>query len=141
MPISDLSLPRSYPPTASYRVTKEKISEFAAALGDDNRAYQGETPVAPPTFAVVVAAQAWGCLFDDPELDIALDHTVHANQSFTFSRLLRCGDEVTARLAITKVRVRGLMELITLEVSIDTMANEHVATATSQLIHHRQGEK
>lgn len=141
MPISDEHVGRCYLPTAPYQVTKEKIAEFAAALGDNNPAYQGKTPIAPPTFAALIAAQAWRPFFDDPKLGIALEHTVHANQSFSFARPLRCGDEVVATLTITKVRTRGQMELITIEVKIDTIENEHVVTATSQLVHHRQAAK
>lgn len=141
MPISDEHVGRCYSPTSPYQVTKEKIAEFAASLGDNNPAYQGQTPIAPPTFAALIAARAWAPFFNDPELGIALERTVHASQSFSFTRPLRCGDEVVATLAISKVRTRGQMELITIEVKIDTVENEHVVTATSQLVHHRQGTK
>ena len=59
---------RSYPPSLPYTVSRAKIDEFVAALGDTNPAYTGDdgSVVAPPTFAAVIAARAWGAIFDDP---------------------------------------------------------------------------
>ncbi len=69
MPISEEHVGRSYPATAPYQVSRAKIAEFAAALGDaDNPAYAGNAAVAPPTFAVVLASAAWDAMFADPEL-------------------------------------------------------------------------
>lgn len=135
MPISDVHVGRSYPPTAAYRVDRAKIAEFAAALGDDNPAFFGPDAVAPPTFAVVLAAQAWGNLFADDDLGLELRRTIHADQRFAWQRPLRAGDEVTATLTIDKVRVRGLSAWITLSVALATEAGEPVCTATSTLVH------
>ena len=137
VPVSVDAQGRTYPPTRPYRVSAEKIAEFAAALGDDNPAYRGPEPVAPPTFAAVIAAQAWGALFDDPELDVALARTIHADQSFEWSRQLKAGDEVTAVLTLDRVRTRGPMEMITVATAIATTDGEPICTARSQLIHTR----
>ena len=57
MPISPEHVGRSYPATKPYRVSRAKIAEFATALGDQNPAYFDEdSPIAPPTFAAVIAA-------------------------------------------------------------------------------------
>lgn len=135
MPISDVHVGRSYPATAPYVVSAAKIAEFAAALGDDNAAYDGLDAVAPPTFAAVLAAKAWGAMFDDPELDLELRYTMHADQRFTFIRPMRVGDEVTATLTIDKVRVRGNTAFITISVLLATTAGEDICTAVSTLLH------
>lgn len=135
MPISAAHVGKTYPPTAPYEVTRGKIAEFAAALGDANPAYAGARPVAPPTFAAVLAAEAWGALFADPELDLQLKRTIHYDQAFDFVRPLRAGDEVTAALAIDKVRLRGATAFITVSVLLSTTAGETVCTATSTLLH------
>ena len=135
MPISDLHVGRSYPPTQPYRISRAKIAEFSAALGDAGPAYTGDAPVAPPTFAVVISSQAWGALFDDPELGLALHRTVHADQRFTWTRPLREGDDITAVLTIEKVRNRGTADMVTVRVDLGTLAGEHVCTATSTLLH------
>jgi acyl dehydratase len=136
MPISDAHVGRSYPPTEPYEVSRAKIAEFATALGDaENPAYRGKNAIAPPTFAATLSAAAWGALFADPELDLALSRTVHVDQRFEYARPLRAGDEVTARLTIDKVRVRGGTAIISFSVSLDTTDGERVCTAASTLMH------
>lgn len=137
MPISVDHVGRSYPSTKPYEISRAKIAEFAAALGDDNPAYFGDAPVAPPTFAAVIAAQAWGAMFDDPELGLALQRTMHADQRFDFVRPLQPGDQVVATLTISKVRNRGNVDMVTVEVDMATVAGEQLCTATSQLLHTR----
>lgn len=142
MPITPEHVGRSYPPTAPYRISRAKIAEFAAALGgreggDQNPAYAGENPIAPPTFAIVLGAQAWDALFDDPELDLALMRTMHADQRFDWVRPLREGDDIVAQLTIDKVRNRGNTDMIAISVALRTVDGELVCTAASQLLHTR----
>lgn len=135
MPISDAHVGRAYPATEPYLVSREKIAEFADALGDANPAYRGRTPIAPPTFAAVLAARAWDGLFGDPELDMKLAQTIHGDQSFTWTRPLRAGDEVTATLRIDKVRARGASAFITVAVTLATVDGGAICEATSTLLH------
>lgn len=136
MPISEDHVGRSYPATAPYQVSRAKIAEFAAALGDAaNPAYAGAEPIAPPTFAVVLSSAAWDAMFADPELGLSLSRTVHVDQRFTWTRPLRAGDEVTATLTIEKVRARGATAIITIAVELATTSGDAVCTATSTLMH------
>ncbi len=142
MPITPDHVGRTYPPTAPYRVSRAKAAEFAGALGgreggDGNRAYGAELPIAPPTFAMVIAAGAWQALFDDEELGLALQRTMHADQRFVWDRPLREGDDVVATLGISKVRTRGATDMVTIDVDMVTPQGEHLCRATSQLIHTR----
>ncbi len=139
MPISPEHVGRSYPATKPYRVSRAKIAEFATALGDQNPAYFDEdSPIAPPTFAAVIAAQAWGSMFDDPDLGLALRRTMHADQRFDIVRPLREGDDVVATLTIERVRSRGGTDMVTIGVELATVEGEPLGTATSQLIHTRE---
>lgn len=136
MPISQLHEGRTYPATAALLVTRERITQFAAALGDaDNPAYGGPAPIAPPTFAVVLSSAAWGAMFDDPDLELALSRTVHVDQKFVWRRPLRAGDEVSAVLTIERVRPRGATAIVGIAVELTTTAGEHLCTATSTLMH------
>ncbi len=129
---------RRYPATSPYIVSAAKISEFATAIADDSPAYRGADPIAPPTFAMVIAARAWEGLFGDPELGLRLDRTIHTDQSFEWARPLRVGDAVTATLEITSVRRRRDTDIIGLDVSLDTVGGEHLATASSTFWHTRE---
>ena len=135
MPIAETHVDRSYPPTAPYEVSRAKIAEFAAALGDDNPAYGGPDPIAPPTFGAVLAASAWDALFRDAELGLSLARVVHADQAFTWARPLRAGDRVSATLRIEKVRVRGATAFVTIAVTLTDAAGAEVCRATSTLVH------
>ncbi len=136
MPISETHVGKTYPATPAYQVSRAKIAEFAAALGDAaNPAYAGTDPIAPPTFAVVLSSAAWGAMFDDPELGLSLSRTVHVDQRFTWTRPLRAGDEVTAVLTIEKVRTRAATAIITIAVELATVDGEAVCTAVSTLMH------
>jgi acyl dehydratase len=137
MAISEAHVGRTYPPTAPYTVTAEKIAEFAAALGDDNPAYRGADPIAPPTFPAVVSASAWDLMFADGELDLALRRIVHADQRFRYRRPLRAGEVITATLTIAKVRVRAGSEIISISTAMDTVAGETVCVAESTFYHSR----
>jgi acyl dehydratase len=118
-------------------VTPERIAAFAAALGDPNPAYRGADPIAPPTFAMVVAAQTWDQLFGDPNLDLQLKRTMHTEQRFTFNRPIVAGDILQAALSISSVRIRGAAEFIGISAALTDAAGEVVCTADSTLLHNR----
>ncbi len=137
MPITAEHVGTTFPEPPPYEVSRAKIAEFARALGDDNPAYTADAPVAPPTFAAVIAAQAWGSLFDDPDLGLSLRRTIHAEQRFTFHRPLRPGDRCLARPTIEQVRTRGPLDVVTVLVEI-IVDDEVVCEARSTLMHNRE---
>ncbi|MFV0406683.1 MAG: MaoC family dehydratase N-terminal domain-containing protein [Propioniciclava sp.] len=134
MRISEAHVGRTYPPTEPYLISREKIAEFAGALGDKNAAYVGSAAMAPPTFAAVLSMRAWESLFADPELDVALSRTIHGDQKFRWDRPLSVGDQVTSVLTIAGVRPRGAAAIISVEVEL-RVGTERVGSASSTLFH------
>lgn len=66
---------RTYPPTPPYEVGREKIREFAEAIGDANPAYVDQEAakelghpdvIAPPTFVFAITFKAAGAVVEDP---------------------------------------------------------------------------
>jgi acyl dehydratase len=139
--INETDAGRSYPPTAPYEVSAAKIAEFATAIGDAHPAYQGEAAVAPPTFVAVISSAAWGSMFDDQELGLALRRIVHGDQRFTYERPLRVGDRVTAALTIDKVRVRGSADVISSSVRVVDDSGELVCLASATFLHSREAAR
>ncbi|MBK7821853.1 MAG: MaoC family dehydratase N-terminal domain-containing protein [Tessaracoccus sp.] len=137
MPITAEHVGRRYPAAPPYEVSRAKIAEFATAIRDENPAYLALEPIAPPTFAAVIAAHAWEALFGDEELGLALNRTMHTDQGFTFHRPLRAGDVVEAQLSIEKVRNRGNLDMITVVVDL-VVDGETVCEARSGLMHTRE---
>ena len=83
----------------------------------------------------MLSSAAWGALFEDPELGLALHRTVHGDQRFTWARPLRAGDVITATLRIDGVRARGAMAIVSISVQLTTVEGEDVCTASSTLLH------
>jgi acyl dehydratase len=138
MAITEAHAGRRYPVNEPYQVSAAKIAEFATALGDDNPRYRGESPIAPPTFAVVISAAAWSQLFSDPELELSLERIVHGDQRFTFFRPIRAGDVVIATVAIDKVRVRAGSELVSATVDLSSRDGEQICSSQATFYHARK---
>jgi acyl dehydratase len=138
VPLSEAHAGRSYPPTPVYEITAAKIAEFVAALGDDNPAYEGDSPLAPPTLVAMVAFAAWDQMFADPDLELELRRIIHTDQRFIYARPLRAGDRVTATLTIDKVRARGTTELVSCSIAVHDAAGDVTCTAASTLFHSRE---
>jgi acyl dehydratase len=134
---------RTYAPSAPYEVSRVKIAEFAAAIGEpsplcrDREAAQAAgypDVIAPPTFAIVISSASGAQITSDPGLGVNYAMIVHGEQSFTHSRPLHAGDVVVAQSTIESIRqVRNLTTLGTVT-EIRTVDGEHVCTARSVLV-------
>lgn len=134
---------RSYPSNATYLVGREKIREFAAAVGDDNPAYRDPAAaralgyrdvIAPPTFAIVVSLNAAMDVVMDPELGLDFTRVVHSEQQFAYARPIVAGDELTVTTVIAGARSVAGNDILTVTGTITTVDGEPVATATSVLL-------
>ena len=93
-------------------MSREKIAEFANAIGDPNPAYASVDAarglghpdvVAPPTFAVVVTSRAQAQVMFDPALGLDYSKVVHGEQSFAYERPVVAGDRLVA-VAVGRAR-------------------------------------
>jgi hypothetical protein len=121
---------RTFPSTAPYRVSSEKIAEFARATGSR---YDGGA--APATFPIVVAFAAMTALMEDSSVGIELHRVVHGDQRFTYTRPVEAGDELTATLTVDTLRQIGGADIIGTRSEITDTAGEHVCTAFATLVH------
>ena len=117
MPVNTQAIGKVYPP-ASYAVGREKIREYAAAVGETNllhydvdvaRAAGHADVVAPPMFAVVYAGRALGPAIFDPEIGINFGMMVHGAQQFRWGPLVVAGDEITTTNTVKEIADRGGM--------------------------------
>ena len=137
MTIDATMVGRSYTAAGSYQVGREKIREFADAIGDGNPAYRGADPIAPPTFAFVIGSRALEELLGDEELGLRLDRIVHGAQKFSYTRPIKAGDDIAATATITTVRKAGDVEVIMYETALTTVDGDPIATSTSTVSHNR----
>lgn len=134
---------RTFPASEPYEVSRIKIAEFAAAIGDPNPVYRDKAEaqaagypdvIAPPTFAIVVAMAASGTALADPGLGLNYAMVVHGEQRFGYTRPLTAGDVVTAQPTITEIRDAGRNVMLTTSTEIRTTAGELVCTAVSTVV-------
>ena len=134
---------RTYPPTEPYEVGREKIREFATAIGDANPAYHDRGAaqelghpdvIAPPTFAVVLSMRAAQQVVFDPALGLDYSRVVHGEQRFVHRRPIRAGDRLTVEVTVDSIRSAGGNDILTTRGEVSTVEGEHVCTAYSTLV-------
>jgi len=91
-------------PGTTYQVGREKIKEYASALGIENQVHfdVGEAHragfrdvVAPPMFAVVYSSPAIAPAILDPEVELNFAAMVHGGQEFAWGEPVCSGDVIT----------------------------------------------
>jgi acyl dehydratase len=134
---------RIYPPTVPYAVGREKIREFAEAVGADDvvhtdpvqaRARGYRDVIAPPTFAVLIAQQCDRQFIVDPEAGIDFGRLVHGEQRFVHHRPITAGDEIVGVLTVDSVKLVGGNAMVTTRSELSTIEGEPVCTATSTVV-------
>ena len=111
MPVDDSAKGKSFSPF-EYEVGKEKIAEYARAVGEDNPVYFDRDEAkeagfrdvpAPPMFAVVYSAGAMAPAITDPEVGINLMAMVHGGQEFKWGEPVCAGDTITTTAEVADI--------------------------------------
>jgi acyl dehydratase len=148
MPLDQSFVGRSWPATPPYLVGREKIREFAAAIGatdpehhDPEAARAAGYPdvVAPPTFPVVVTMAASRQIITDPALGLDYSRVVHGDQKFAYTRPVVAGDSLVCVNTVDEITSRGGHDFLTTRTEVTTEAGEPVVTVWSKLVQ-RGGE-
>lgn len=134
---------RTYPPAGPYLVGREKVREFATAVGDANPACHDVAAaqalgypdvVAPPTFAFSLAFAASSKAAMDPELGLNYAMVVHGEQRFVYARPIVAGDSLMATATIESIRSVAGNDLLTTRIDLATEDGEHVVTTYSVIV-------
>jgi acyl dehydratase len=138
MAISTAAIGKSYAPV-TYAVGREKIREYARAVGETNPLHhdvdhareQGyKDVVAPPMFCVVYCGPALGPAMFDPEVGIDFARLLHSAQEFRWGPLVQAGDEVTTTLTVKDISSRGEMGFYTFESASTNQDGDTVCVGT-----------
>ena len=134
---------RTYPASPVYQVGREKVREFARAIGESSplcsdvdaaRAAGYTDVVAPPTFAIVVSMEAGRQAAFDPDLGLDYTRVVHGEQTFEYARPIVAGDELVCTASIHAIREAAGNDILTTRADITTISGEHVCTTYSVLV-------
>jgi acyl dehydratase len=99
-------------PAYEYEVGKEKIAEYARAVGEENPIYYDRQEAraagfrdipAPPMFAVVYAMGSVGPVIFDPEVGIDLEMMVHGGQEFVWGEPVCAGDTISTETSVKDI--------------------------------------
>jgi acyl dehydratase len=129
---------KTYPPTV-YAVGREKVREYARAVGETNplhfdveaaRDAGYEDVVAPPMFAVVYAMPAVAQGMFDPDVGIDFARLVHAGQEFRWGPLVVAGDEISTIVSLEDVSERRGNGFFVFESVSENQRGERVCTGT-----------
>src|SRR3954452_14763261 len=114
MSVDRSAVGKTYPPHL-YAVGREKVKEYALAVGEANplhldheaaRAAGYADVVAPPMFCVVYAAGALGPALFDPDVGMDFARMVHGGQEFRWGPLVVAGDEITTVVSVKSIEER-----------------------------------
>ncbi|MFF0272094.1 MaoC family dehydratase N-terminal domain-containing protein [Streptomyces sp. NPDC014891] len=134
---------RTYPPTPAYEVGREKIREFAEAIGDANPAYVDQEAakelghpdvIAPPTFVFAITFKAAGAVIEDPQLGLDYSRVVHGDQKFAYSRPVRAGDRLSVTSTIEAIKSLAGNDILDIRGEVHDASGEHVVTAWTKLV-------
>jgi acyl dehydratase len=143
MPLDASFVGRTYPPTPPYEVGREKIREFAEAIGDPNPVYRSQAAaqelgypdvIAPPTFPIVLTMKAGHQVVQDPELGVDYSRVVHGEQRFVHIRPVRAGDLLQVVVTVADIRAAAGNDLVSTRSEVSTVAGELVTTAYSTIV-------
>ena len=138
MPIDASATGKTYAPTL-YAVGREKIREYAHAVGETNPLHLDPAAareaghadvVAPPMFAVVYSSPAITPALFDPAVGIDFAHMVHGGQEFRWGPLVVAGDEITTTTSVKDISERGGMGFYVFETTSVNQRRETVCTGT-----------
>jgi acyl dehydratase len=142
MPLDQSFVGRTYPPTAPYEVAREKIREFADAVGATHPAHRDLAAarasgypdlLAPPTFPIVVTLPAGLQVVEDPQLGLDYSRVVHGDQRFRYARPVFAGDRLTCVCTVEEITSRGGHDFVTTRTDV-TSGGEPVVTVWSKLV-------
>jgi acyl dehydratase len=143
MPLDPSFIGRTYPPTAPYEVGREKIREFAEAVGDSNPVYVDTEAakalgysdvIAPPTFPFLLTYRAADQVVNDPELGLDFSRVVHGDQRFSYVRPVRAGDRLTVTCTIESIKSLAGNDVLSVRGEVHDESGEHVVTAQMMLV-------
>ncbi len=106
----------------SYLVGREKVREYADAVGETSplchdpeaaRAAGYADVVAPPMFAAVYSWRAMAPVVLDPEVGLDFARMVHGGQEFTWHEPVVAGDEITTEARFVDKAKRGDLTVFT----------------------------
>jgi acyl dehydratase len=148
VPIDHRFIGREYP-AISYEMGREKIREYARAVGDLNPLYLDEeygrqSPygdmIAPPAMASQYAVMPADLLFHDDEVGVDYEMLVHGEQDYQYFQVVRPGDRLQITGRIKDIHEKRSLQFVIFETEVVNQRGEKVVVATGSFVIRPRGE-
>jgi acyl dehydratase len=135
----DESLKGKTYPAQQYEVGREKIREYAQAVGEDDAVYYDREAAkqagfrdipAPPMFAVVYSWAAVAQPAIDPELGMDFARLLHGGQEFVWEEPVCAGDTISTEASIEDLYAQGDNAFYVFETRSRNQDGQQVARGT-----------
>jgi acyl dehydratase len=123
VPLNTEAIGKSFP-AFEYEVGKEKIAEYARAVGEENPVYFDREAAkaagfrdvaAPPMFAVVYSAGSVAPALFDHEVGLDFARMVHGGQEFVWGEPVCSGDVISTVTSVKDISEKGGMGFFVFE--------------------------
>jgi acyl dehydratase len=138
VPVPSEKIGKAYAPVV-YAVGREKVREYAAAVGESNPLYYDLEAaraagyadlLAPPMFVIVYSSNPFITTLFDPELEIDFAHLVHGAQEFHWQQPVVAGDEITTTLRVKDISERAGLRFDSFETTSVNQRGETTCVGT-----------
>ena len=138
MPVKTDAVGKQFPAT-HYLVGREKVREYAHAVGETNpvhldvetaRAAGYDDVVAPPMFAVVYSSPGMAAAIFDPEVALDFARMVHGGQEFEWPVPVVAGDEIATVTEVKEIFEKDGKGFYVFETRSSNQRGEDVAIGT-----------
>lgn len=143
MALDQANIGKTFPASSTYVVGREKIREFARAVGETAavsndleaaKAAGFADLVAPVTFPIVITLEMMGAQVTSPEVGVDWSRVVHGDQRFAFVQPLIAGMELSSTTEIEDIKSMAGNDIITLRGDLRTLAGDLVCQVWTSLV-------
>ncbi len=137
------SVGKSFESDRTYLVGREKIREFARAVGETSAVCHDVTAakaagyadvIAPVTFPIAITLEIMGESATSPEVGLNWSRVVHGDQRFKYERPIVAGDELSVTTVIEDIKAIAGNHMITLRGDVYAADKSLVAQVWTGLV-------
>jgi acyl dehydratase len=142
MPMNQSLKGKEYEPMR-FEVTREHVTRFVDAIGEDREIFRDPAAakeagfaeqVAPPTFVTTMQIFASAQVVADAELGLDYSRVVHGEQAYEWHRAILVGDTLSATPRIADIYAKGPNEFLVIEADVKDANGDGVVLARSTLL-------
>ena len=143
MALDPANIGREFISDQTYLVGREKVREFARAVGELSplchdvvaaRAAGYADVVASTTFPIAITLEIVGDFVTDPAVGLDWSRVVHGDQRFAYSRPIVAGDELQVTTVIEDIKAIAGNDMITVRSDLTASNGEQVAQVWTSLV-------